>query len=288
MTTTTAALLAAPRFLMCPPDFYGVEYVINPWMRGRLGTVDPVRAQVQWDDLHALLTRTLGATVEILLPQPRLPDMVFTANAGLVGRAGTVVAPSCFRNDERRGEEPHFGAWFARNGFEVRPLPPDLAFEGAGDALFHEGGAAAAEKRLLLWAAHGFRTDERAHPFLGQIFDADVVSLHLTDPRFYHLDTCFCPLPGGHLLWYPPAFDADSRAQVEEIVPAPFRIAVRDEDACGFACNAVAVGRSVVLNACSGALASSLRARGFEPHVTPLGEFLKAGGGAKCLTLRVA
>lgn len=271
------------RFLMCPPRFYGVTYVINPWMRENRGAVDCGGAWAQWRALFRLLWRELGVSMECVRPEPGLPDMVFTANAGLIAPGGVVV-PSRFRHAERRGEEPHFARWFRENGWTLRPLPEEIAFEGAGDALF-DGG-----EPNRLWAAHGFRTDARAHARLAEMLGVEVVSLHLTDGRFYHLDTCFCPLPGGHLLWYPPAFDAESRAAVEERVCASRRLAVGDADALAFACNAVAVGNSVVLNAaaCSEDLAIRLRAHGFTPRPTPLGEFLRAGGAAKCLTLRLA
>ena len=41
--------------------------------------------------------------------------------------------------------------------------------------------------------------------------DCLVVSVELVDPRFYHLDTCFCPLGPGQALHYPAAFDEYAR-----------------------------------------------------------------------------
>jgi len=271
------------RFLMCAPEYFGVEYVINPWMQGKQGTVGIAESHLQWASLHRLLTATLGATVETVPPQPGLPDIVFTANAGSV--RGGVVVPARFRHPERRGEEPHFRAWFAANGYELRDLPPGIAFEGAGDALFHEENAGG--EGPLLWAAYGFRSDAAAHPFLAETFGAEVVPLALADPRFYHLDTCLCPLPGGYLLWYPPAFDAASQQRVMERVPAEKRLAVSEPDAVAFACNAVSVGDAVVLNDASPELEGWLSERGFTTHRTPLTEFMKSGGSAKCLTLHL-
>lgn len=270
----------APRFLMCAPEFFGVEYEINPWMHGKQGTVGFSQAQAQWGALYALLTETLGARVERVAPQPGLPDIVFTANAGLT--KGRVVVPSRFRHKERQGEEPHYRAWFERDGFTLRDLPPGVAFEGAGDALFDTAEPG------LLWAAHGFRTDEASHAHLADAFGAEVISLRLTDPRFYHLDTCFCPLPGGALLWHPAAFDESSRRKVQERVAEGRRFAVGDADALAFACNAVGVGESaVVLNSASPELSRWLDGRGLSVHQTPLTEFMKAGGSSKCLTLRL-
>ncbi len=276
-------------FLMCVPDFFSVQYVINPWMAGREGTVSADAAQTQWNTLRALLADELGAEVALMPPQEGLPDLVFTANAGLV--RGRVCVPARFRCPERQGEEPHDIKWFAENGFQVALLPPDVVFEGAGDALFDLGPDAAGQAPLL-WAASGVRSDAQAHAFLAETFGAEVVSLKLADPRFYHLDTCFCPLPEGCLLWYPPAFDSDSRAEVARRVPANRRLAISEAAACAFACNAVCVGKTVVTHTlpleAGEELSGWLAAHGFALRMTLLGEFLKAGGSAKCLTLELA
>ena len=81
------------RLLLCPPDYYGIEYEINPWMR-RTQNAQPDLARAQWNSLHAAL-QSLGCQVELLEPQPGLPDLVFTANAGLV--IGRRFIPSSFR-----------------------------------------------------------------------------------------------------------------------------------------------------------------------------------------------
>lgn len=269
------------RLLMCAPTYFGVEYVINPWMEGKLGGVLPGAAQTQWCDLHALLTETLGVSVAQVAPEPGLPDIVFTANAASV--YANKAVPARFKHTERQGEEPFYRAALENAGYEIHDLPEGIAFEGAGDALFWEDDTDAP----LLFAAHGSRTDAAAHGFLAQTFGVEVVSLALSDPRFYHLDTCFCPLSGGFLLWYPPAFDAASREIIVARVAPAKRLAVSDTDAAMFACNAVGVGQNVVMNAGTLVLRESLAAWGFTAHTTPLGEFMKAGGSAKCLTLRL-
>ncbi len=237
-------------------------------------------AVVQWAALYQFLIDTLSAAVFLVPPQPGLPDMTFTANAGLVRR--DTFIPSRFRHAERQGEEPHFTAWFAEQGYEIVSLPEGMVFEGAGDALFDE------REPSLLWAAYGPRTDREAHAFLAKALDVEVVSLGLKDPRYYHLDTCFCPLPGGHLLWYPPAFDKESQDKIEDRVPEARRFTVSDQDAAAFACNAVAIGGSIVMNAASNDLVGWLGWRGFAVHTSPLSEFLRAGGAARCLSLRIS
>ena len=264
------------RFLMCPPDHYDVDYVINPWMEGNIHKSSRDRAVEQWQKLHHVLKdHTL---VDLVQPQQGWPDMVFTANAGLV--LGKTVVLSRFFHKERQGEEPYFKQWFEDKGYTVYELPKDLPFEGAGDALLEREGR-------WLWAGYGFRSELDSHPYLAKWLDIEVVSLRLMDERFYHLDTCFCPLNGGYLLYYPPAFDSYSNRVIEMRVPPEKRIAIAEADAVNFACNSVNIDSVVVMNKASDDLKARLTAAGFEVIETPLTEFLKAGGAAKCLTLRV-
>jgi N-dimethylarginine dimethylaminohydrolase len=266
----------AEKILMCPPDYFEVDYAINPWMDGHSGQPDLALAREQWDALRAALAEC--AEVVLLEPRPGLPDLVFTANAGLV--YGNRAVPSHFMPHERRPEEPFLRAWFEAEGFDVRVLPDTIAFEGAGDALIDRGGP-------WLWTGHGFRTELEAHEYLRRWFDLEVVSIRLVDPRFYHIDTCLCPLDGGYLLYHPPAFDEASRAEIERRVPRDKLIPVSVENAGHFACNAVNVGQRIFMNRTGGRLVEALEARGFRVTQLGLSEFLKAGGSAKCLTLKL-
>jgi lysine-ketoglutarate reductase/saccharopine dehydrogenase-like protein (TIGR00300 family) len=264
------------RFLMCAPDHYDVDYVINPWMEGNIHKSSRDRAVEQWEQLHHILKE--HAIVDLVSPHKGVPDMVFTANAGLL--LGKNVVLSRFLHKERQAEEPYFKQWFEDNGYTVYELPKDLPFEGAGDALLDREGR-------WLWAGYGFRTELDSHPYLAKWLDIEVLSLRLIDERFYHLDTCFCPLKDGYLLYYPPAFDSYSNRVIEMRVPAHKRIAISEPDAVNFACNAVNVDHIVVMNKASEELKARLADAGFRVLETPLTEFLKAGGAAKCLTLRV-
>ena len=264
-------------FLMCPPEHFTVAYIINPWMHGNLRRIDNAVARQQWRALYDVISDI--ATVRLVLPQPGSPDMVFTANAGLVKQNRFVV--SRFRYPERQAEEPYFADWFQDRGYEVSLMPRDVPFEGAGDALFDRGP----KKRL--WMAHGHRSISGAREVIAGCFDVDIVVLKLVDQRFYHLDTCFCPLEGGYAMYHPPAFDEASLAAIEKHVPAAKRIAISEEDALAFACNAVNIDDSVVVNRATPAFVKTLGKAGFEVVQTPLSEFMKAGGSAKCLTLRL-
>lgn len=263
------------RILTCPPDHFDVDYVINPWMEGQTGSVDRARARAQWEALFEDVARF--ADVHRMDAQPGSPDMCFTANAALV--EGDLAIPARFRHAERRAEEAPFAAWLEGAGFATPSLEdPRLVFEGEGDALFQPG-------EPLLWAGYGVRTALESHRTLARRFGVEVVSLRLVDPRFYHLDTCFTPLPDRRVMYHPRAFDDRSRAEIEARFPADRRIEVSDDDAGRFACNALRVDDRLFANDMSDTLRRTLAGHGFEPRLHPVDEFLKAGGGVKCLSL---
>ncbi len=258
--------------LMCPPEYYGIEYEINPWMDRRRQS-DGEFARSQWQRLRELL-ESLGAHVSCLTPVPGLPDLVFTANAALIYRDQAIL--SAFRPPQRRGEGPHCERWLAEHGFEVRKLPADMFFEGAGDALFCGD---------TLFAGYRIRSDVRALQEVGAMLGCRVIPLELVREEFYHLDTCFCPVTPELAFYYPGAFDDYGRRVLSELVGD--LLPVCEDEARQFACNAVVLGRSVVTNTACPELHRQLQSRGFVPYETPLSEFVKAGGSAKCLTLRL-
>ena len=256
--------------LMCPPDHYGVEYEINPWMKIE-NQVDRPTAQQQWQELF-LTYRRLGQAVELAQPMPGHPDMVFTANAG-IARGGKAVL-SHFAHPERQGEEPFWWAAFHNRGYQVTLVPPTVAFEGAGDALFVGD---------RLFCGYGFRTDRAAHALVSNALDVEVISLELVDPSFYHLDTCFCPLSPKVVMFAPEAFSAESARVIRRSIPHV--IEVPTAVALDFVCNAVTIGDQVVSSSGLENLADDLRHAGFRTTALPMTEFMKAGGGVRCLSL---
>jgi N-dimethylarginine dimethylaminohydrolase len=269
--------LAPATFLMCPPTLYDVDYVINPWMAGNVHASSRTRAAEQWQHLYEAVSKI--ANVELIQPEPGSPDMVFTANAGL--ERNGIVAISSFFHPERQGEEPWFRRWFQQAGYTLVDIPRATPFEGEGDAFFSTDGR-------CLWAGYGPRTAASSHRALRDIWGIPVVPLHLVDPRFYHLDTCFAPLEDGYIMYFPEAFDHLSLHRIEAFYPPEKRIVVREADAVSFACNAINVGRTIILNRISSKLSSQLEQLGFKVIQVELTEFLKAGGAAKCLVMKLS
>lgn len=258
------------RFLMCPPAYFEVRYAINPWMEQGV-SVDHDRAWAQWEGLRASL-EAAGATVELLEPVPALPDLVFTANAGLV--SGRSFVASRFRHPERQGEVAHDLAWFAAHGFEVDELPEGIHQEGAGDALPFGS---------TLLAGYGWRSDVSSHPQLSRLTGAPVRSVELVDPRFYHLDLTFCPLDDRRAIVAPIGWDRYGARVVADLVPEP--LVLEADEALQFSANSIVVGSTVLMSACPPRVGRQLESWGFEVVVVPIDEFQKAGGGCRCLTL---
>ena len=266
-----------PTFLMCAPQWYDVDYVINPWMAGNVHRPNRDLAFAQWRELHRQLQ--LIADVRLIPAVQGSPDMVFVGHTAVVQHG--IAAVSSFAHPERRDEEQPLRRWFQEHGFLLWETPRETAFEGEGDALFDVNGK-------LLWAAHGVRTCLQCHRHLAQAWHVPVASLHLVDPRFYHLDTCFAPLTGGYLLYFPEAFDAASRASIEARYPQEKRIAVTEDEATAFACNVINVGETVLMHKVSTQLSRRLGRLGFDAVQIEMSEFLKGGGSVKSLALRLS
>ncbi len=255
---------------MCAPTFFDIEYEINPWMH-TANPVEPAKAQKQWQKLHALYTETLGWDVQLVEPVEHLPDMVFTANGGLL-RGGKVALPT-FRQPDRQPETPLFKAWFEAAGYKDF-LQPNYDFEGEGDALFWND---------ILFAGFPWRTDKPAHAELAEFFGVKVVSLQLSDPRFYHLDTALTIIDDQTVALYPGAFAPESLKLVYDIVPNVIEATI--EDAMAYGLNAMSDGQAVVMPEGANSLARAYQERNLQVLPTPISEFQKSGGGVKCLTL---
>ncbi len=270
MTGTADGLSWGRRYLLCPPEHFGVLYEINPWMHREV-TADPDRARAQWDGLCQTL-RDAGAELAFQDPVPGLPDLVFTANAGVVN--GTQFVPSRFRHPERQGETPADIEWFRAHGWVVDELPEGVSHEGAGDALPFGG---------VLVSGYRFRSDAASHAYLSQLTGAAVRSVELVDERLYHLDLTLCPLDDRRAIVAPLGWDRYGTRVMEALVAEP--LVLEDDEALAFCANSVVVGSNVVMPSCPPRVGRQLEAWGFEVAVAPVDEFLKAGGGCRCLTL---
>ena len=275
-----------PRILMCRPKHFAVTYAINPWMDPAGWAADnrslTASARLEWERLHHALLG-LGATVELLPPVTDLPDLVFTANAAVVMDRKALLAR--FRHAERQREQPYFERGFrelkARGYIDtIAPLPEGLVLEGAGDCVWDA-------TRGLFWMGHGPRSMLAARTVVEETFGVETLALELADPRFYHMDTALSALRKGEVMYFPGAFTAAGLAEIRTRVAPNQRLELDEADAVRLAANAVSIGDTVVLSDCSSGLRRRLEARGYRVVATPLASFLKSGGSAFCLTLRL-
>lgn len=257
------------KVLTCSPKYFTVAYEINPWM-STANQVDLGDSIKEWTSLTVTF-RDLGLEIEQVEPEPDLPDLVFTANAGLVYRNN--FFPSNFRFKERQPERKVFVDWFKSQGHRIVNLPKELIFEGAGDALF-------CGNKLFL--GFGFRSVKSVADFLApRIPDFEIVSLGLSNPYFYHLDTCFSPLPSGHFIYYPDAFDDESRLKLQNLGGYE----ITEELCINYGCNLVFIDQTLVTGFSDSRLMNIAREEGLKLKVVEMTEFMKSGGGVRCTTL---
>jgi len=258
------------RYLMCPPDHFDVTYSINPWMDAD-EPVDRDLAARQWGTLKTAL-EAAGASIEVLPPQPGLPDMVFTANHGVVANRQFVPARLSF--DQRQGEPAHTSRWMEEHAFGIVPVATPGPHEGAGDCL---------PWREDFVAGYGQRSDRRSWEDIAAKTGWTIHAIHLTDPRFYHIDLVLCPLDDEHAIIAPSGIAREDLPRLLDLIAQPLILTPREE--LQFMMNSVVVGSTVIMPACSDRVRHTLREWGFTVVVVDVSEFLKAGGAVRCLTL---
>lgn len=282
----TKGPMTQPTFLMTDPSGFDVRYQINPWMDPSAWAADRDALRRQAVIASRALRRAIeaeGARVEMIPPAENWPDLVFPANAAVV-LDGTVLLAR-FRKPERQGEEALFRTAFEaarRKGCvdELVELPEGCFQEGAGDCIWDAG-------RGLFWAAHGPRSSATSIEAISATFKRDIVRLELASERFYHLDTCFCPLSGGEVLFYPPALTPASLRRVHAHTTQEERVEASREGAAAFCVNAVNIGRTIIMAKAPRRLRERLEARGYRLVEIDLSPFMLSGGAAYCMTLRL-
>lgn len=263
------------RILMCRPEYYAIEYEINPWM-SKTRQANHQKALQQWEGLHKTI-QSCGAHVELLPPARGLPDMTFAANAGLFYQGKIILAN--FKVIERKGEVPYNQVWFEKGGFKVVNRPGvdqnNAYFEGAGDALLADG---------KLFVGYGFRSERAFYEGNEHLDPKKMIICELVNPYYYHIDTCFCPLNETQAIWFPAAFSKEARQKMAKEIEL---IDVIEGEAKRFACNSVVIHKHIIIPSGCPHLGETLKKLGFTVHFCEVDEYIKAGGACKCLTLRL-
>lgn len=256
--------------LMCRPEYFTVNYSINPWMNPEQPTSTPL-AVSQWEELHKIYT-DLGFEVKLIDPIDGLPDMVYAANGGFV--VDNKAYGASFTHAQRQAEGPAYMDWFRDNGFEVHE--PKFINEGEGDFLL-VGDA--------ILGGTGFRSSTDSHRELAEISGREVVSLELVNPAFYHVDTAIAKLDDTNIAYLESAFSEASLAELRRRFPDA--IIASEEDAAVLGLNSYSDDYNIVISSRAKDFERQLRERGYNPIGVDLSELLLAGGGVKCCTLEL-
>jgi N-dimethylarginine dimethylaminohydrolase len=280
------------KVLMCTPDYFDIIDVKNPHMEGNAGSVDKTLARKQWDFLKESYKKLVGTrTLEKFLELPGAKgseDMVFAANQSFpwITEAGEkVVIMSKMRHPSRQKEVSWFEKLYAELGYRIIHLKNTKLFEGMGDAIPHPG-------KNLIYGGYGHRSDEDAYREISEILDVPIVTIQLTDSRFYHLDTCFLPLDKDTVMLFPGAFtDADLKG-IKKLFKNCIEVS-EDEAANDFALNAhVISGRAgskkvALIEKGSKKTIAQLKENGFEVIEADTSEYMKSGGSVFCMKMMI-
>ena len=288
---------AHDRILLVEPTHFDVTYAINPYMGG---TVDRDRAREQWTDLRDAYDRYVDVVVldpdaiedaaadvaeegaesgALPAPPETFPDLVFAANLGVPTADGAGILLATMATEERTGEPAYLASWGTDAGYEVLNPPAD-PFEGTGDARWHPG-------KRLLWGGYGVRSERAAYDELTERLDVPVLTLELTDDRFYHLDVCLSPLDETTALIVPESLTDDGIDRIGSVFETVLEIP-GEEAVEGMAGNAHCVdGEHVLLPAGNSETEELLADAGYEPIPVDVDEFHKAGGSVFCLSLEL-
>ena len=255
------------KILLCRPSFYDVTYSINPWMKGE--SVNKTLALKQWNQMRTMLG-AFDIDINFIEQIDGLPDMVFTANAGVVYK--NKVAISNFKHKQRRKESGYYKRWFLENGYKIIDIPKKLSFEGCGDVVIHNGN---------LIGGYGFRTDLKALKYVSKELGLNLIYLKLTNPNFYHLDTCFSIIDDELAIYNPRAF---SKYTIKKLKNFEL-IEVSEEEANNFACNSIVFNKNILMPNNNDRIASILSSKGYQVYQINTSEFMKSGGSLQCMCL---
>ncbi len=261
------------RVVMCSPDYFDVVYSINPWMKLD-DKVDTNLAKKQHQALKELYLK-LGVEVWDLPPKEGLPDMVFSANPGTPDGNNFVV--SHFKHDERKLEAAAAEAFFREKGFDIHPLPERVYFEGQGDLIV-------VGKKYFM--GYGKRSSLESVQMVSEAIGKPITPLKMHDPYLYHLDICLGPLNEEVAVINPHSFTPEDLKVVKKSFSKI--IETNEQDNSVMACNLVVIDKHVVISqGISPTLHHAIEKEGFEVHEMNTSEFLKAGGGVKCMTMEL-
>lgn len=282
---------------MSGTEYFADTFAINPYMDSSI-KIDGAKALLEHQSIKQAL-EDAGVNVTQVPAPKSCQDGVYTANWALVRGDKAVMS----RLPNKRKNEESYAQQILRNlDKQIIFVPDELKFSGQGDAL---------PCGDYLFIGSQYRTDLKAHKFIGQQLDYQVISLqaipkrrfHGLGPRvtnkttgwpdsfYYDIDLALAvlrpPTNGkkGLIAWCPEAFTKQSRRKLLNFNGVDKIIVSRQEATQGFACNLVSTGETVIMSANAPNFAKELQKRGFKVITPDITELSKGGGYIRCTTL---
>jgi N-dimethylarginine dimethylaminohydrolase len=257
---------------LCPPVHLELKYEINPWM-DTSQAFSRGKAMEQWEALVEAYRKLAPDQVHTVPPKPGLTELCFLGDS--VFACGKKALYGNFRHPERAPERDYVVELMTSWGFTGNVVPEPLYYEGSGETLLW---------RDTILLGFGQRSNEEVMHLLQTTFGRRVISFEMELPEFYHLDTALFPLDEDTLVYYPRSFGPIDTATLKGLDCELFP--VTDEEANAFACNSVVFEGHVFVNQQATSFIRKLERRGWTVVPVDVSEFLKFGGGHKCLTLQ--
>jgi N-dimethylarginine dimethylaminohydrolase len=222
-----------------------------------------------------------------------LPDIVFTANAGLcLPRlpTPTILLPY-MKYPQRKEELPHLTRIYKELGLHMIPFPgaPDAPFEGQAELKWFHGGTKAV-------CGYGHRSTKKSFHIAQKLFETIYTKHHMAPPellilplasdQYYHLDVAMLEFSDTECIVHKHAISAASIAKLKKFL-GPNSVHVIDTPD-SFCLNAVVDGPYLITHQLTQSLKKELEHITRKTiHMVNTSEFEKSGGSVRCMTLDI-
>lgn len=235
-------------------------------------------------DVHSYTIRT----------KEELPDLVFTANAGLslMGLPERVMILPSMKYPQRRRELPYIKDICAKEGIRTVQFPMSEVFEGQAEAKwFHHG--------KLLVCTYGYRSTRHSFTVLNQLLKKIYISYGRTPPKllvlpvespyYYHTDIAMLEYAQTSCIVQKDAFSAKSIARLREALGADHVHVLEDE--CRddkFCLNTISDGDRLITHKISDHVKHHLeRITKKKVHMIDTSIAQLSGGSVRCMVLDI-
>lgn len=246
---------------------------------------------------HTQVERSFQNTIAYTIPTPSntmgLPDIVFTANAGLcLPRlpTPTILLPY-MKYPQRKEELPYLKQIYKELGLHMIPFPggPDAPFEGQAELKWFHGGTKAV-------CGYGHRSTKKSFEIAKKLFEELYTKHHLAPPellvlplasdQYYHLDVAMLEFSDTDCIVHKRAFSNKSIGKLKAFLGAEHVQVIDTEDS--FCLNAVVDGAYLITHQLEPSLKKELEKRtGKAIRMTDTSEFERSGGSVRCMTLDI-